>query len=289
MRRFCKLLLWIAAPLAASALLFGAAPVATLNAIASVDGPGPVRSVAYGPLARQQLDVYRPGGIAPAAGWPAVVFFSGGSWNRGERADCRFVGAALASRGLLTLVADYRLYPEVRYPGFLHDCALATSYGLRHAAALGGDPRRVFLMGHSAGAYNAAMIALDPRWLAARGRRNLELAGWIGLAGPYDFLPMRNLEAQPVFFHPDYPAGSQPIEHATAGTPRALLVAASADILVDPQRNSVGLAARLRAAGVPVQLQLHERVDHVTLLAAIAAPLRWLAPVLDGVVSFIDA
>ena len=285
---FKRLLLWTALPVAALALLVACAPTAALNAVASREGAAPTQAVAYGPLARHRLDIYRPAMPAPAAGWPVVVFFYGGSWTDGERADYRFVGTALAARGVLTLVADYRLYPEVRYPEFLNDCALAAAHGLEHAARLGGDPQRVFVMGHSAGAYNAAMLALDPRWLRSAGHAPDELAGWIGLAGPYDFLPMKNRFAQPVFFHPNYPAGSQPVDYAARHSPRAFLGAALTDTLVDPQRNSVGLASRLQAAGAPVTLKLYERVNHVTIAAAMAWPLRWLAPVLDDVVAFID-
>ncbi len=285
---FKSLLLWTAVPVVALAFLVACAPTATLNAVAAREAAVPTLAVAYGPLARHRLDIYRPAAPAPAAGWPVVVFFYGGSWTDGERADYRFVGRALAARGVLTLVADYRLYPEVRYPEFLNDCALAAAHGLEHAARLGGDPRRVYVMGHSAGAYNAAMLALDPRWLRSAGRSPAELAGWIGLAGPYDFLPMKNRFTQPVFFHPNYPAGSQPVDYATRQSPRAFLGAALSDTLVDPQRNSVGLASRLQAAGAPVTLKLYERVNHVTLAAAMAWPLRWLAPVLDDVVAFID-
>jgi len=217
------------------------------------------------------------------------VFFYGGSWNHGERADYRFVGEALASRGVLTLVADYRLYPEVRYPDFLSDCALALAWGLRHAAQLGGNPNQVFVMGHSAGAYNAAMLALDATRLAPTGHSPHELAGWIGLAGPYDFLPMSNPEARPVFFHPDYPAGTQPLDYASRDAPPGLLLAAAVDPLVNPQRNTVGLATRLRAAGAAVELKLYPRVNHMTLVGAMAGPLNWLAPVLDDVVGFINA
>jgi len=216
-----------------------------------------------------------------------VVFFYGGSWNRGERADYKFVGEALASRGVLTLIADYRLYPEVRYPDFLDDCAQALSYGLREAGALGGNPKRVFVMGHSAGAYNAAMLALDARWLERAGQSPKALAGWVGLAGPYDFLPITNPDAKPVFNHPNYPAGSQPLAHADRGSPPAFLGAARTDDLVNPQRNTVGLARKLEAAGVPVSLNLYNRVNHVTLAAAMSWPLRWLAPVLDDVAAFV--
>ena len=270
-------------PLAAAA----AVPLDILNALAALSSRQAATGVAYGSLPRQQLDIYQPGTPAPAAGHPVVVFFYGGSWNQGERADYRFVGEALAARGVLTLVADYRLYPEVRYPDFLTDCALALAWGLREAPRLGGDARRVYVMGHSAGAYNAAMLALEPRWLAAAGQSPGALAGFIGLAGPYDFLPIINPDARPVFFHPNYPPGTQPLQHASAAAPRSLLLAAQDDALVNPQRNSVGLARALRVAGVPVQLTLYPRVGHVTLLAALAGPLRWLAPVLDDVVDFI--
>ena len=283
-----SVLLWVVLPLAALVLLVACAPMATLNAIASREGPTATSAVSYGPLPRHKLDIYRPQAAAPPAGWPVAVFFYGGSWNRGERADYRFVGSALAARGVLTLVADYRLYPEVRYPDFLNDCALAAAHGIEHAARLGGDPKRVFVMGHSAGAYNAAMLALDPRWLKSASRAPAELAGWIGLAGPYDFLPMKNPDTRPVFFHPDYPAGSQPVDYAAKGSPRAFLGAAMTDELIDPQRNTVGLANRLQAAGASVQLRLYGRVNHITLAAALAWPLRWLAPVLDDVVGFIE-
>ena len=286
---------WLLVGLVAGLLLLGLlawalrSPTGLLNAVAALGSRQVAQGLPYGPLPRQRLDIYRPSAAAPAGGHPVVVFFYGGSWNRGERADYRFVGEALAARGVLTLVADYRLYPEVRYPDFLADCAQALAWGLREAVPLGGNPRRVFVMGHSAGAYNAAMLALDARQLASTGQAPQALAGWIGLAGPYDFLPMSNPDARPVFFHPHYPPGTQPLDHAGAGAPPSFLGAAAEDALVNPQRNSAQLAQRLRAAGVAVDLRLYPRVNHLTLVGALAAPMRWLAPVLDDVVAFIDA
>ena len=285
---------YLVLPVGAAALLVALvglaaiAPSATLNRLAAIDSYRLEAAVPYGPLPRQRLDVYAPRGGAPNGGHPVVVFFYGGSWNRGERADYRFVGEALAARGVIALVADYRLYPEVRYPDFLADCALALGYGLREASRLGGNPRRVFVMGHSAGAYNAAMLALDPSRLAAAGHSPRELAGWIGLAGPYDFLPMSNPDARPVFFHPNYPSGTQPIDHASQSAPRSFIAAPLEDSFVNPQRSSVGLATKLRSAGVPVELKLYSRVDHQSLIAAFAWPLTRLAPVLDDVVEFIS-
>lgn len=262
-------------------------PLKTLNALSAADSHTRVPDVAYGPLPRQRLDIYRPAGSAPEGGWPVAVFFYGGSWNRGERNEYGFVGAALASKGVLTLVADYRLYPEVRYPDFLADSAQALAWGLGNAAAQGGNPRRVFVMGHSAGAYNAAMLALDARWLGATGHAPRELAGFIGLAGPYDFLPMTNPDAQPVFFHPNYPPDTQPLAFAGPASPRSFLAAGRSDALVDPERNTEALAGRLSASGVPVVLRRYERANHVTLVGAFGLPLRWLAPVLDDVAAFV--
>jgi acetyl esterase/lipase len=271
------------------ALLSGCSPLGALNSLVPSSTHKLTQDNSYGASPRHKLDVYTPTQAAPQGGYPVVVFFYGGSWNRGEKADYKFVGEALASRGILTLIADYRLYPEVRYPDFLNDCALALAYGLEKAASLYGNPKRVFVMGHSAGAYNASMLALDSRWLKTVGHSPIELAGFIGLAGPYDFLPMTNIDTQPVFFHPNYPAGSQTIDYASAAAPRTFLGAAKEDNLVNPQRNTVGLHNRLKAAGASVTLQLYDRVNHITLVAALGAPVRWLAPVLDDVVLFVNA
>jgi len=288
------LLAMSAAALVVVVVIVGAAalaPARALNMVAALAGGYEVRTdIAYGALPRQQLDIYTPRTPAPEGGWPMVVFFYGGSWNKGARADYAFVGAALASHGVLTLVADYRLYPEVRYPDFLADSAQALAYGLKEAADLRADPHRIFVMGHSAGAYNAAMLALDPRWLAPTGHAPGELAGWIGLAGPYDFLPSTNPDVQPVFFHPNYPSAAQPIEHTTdARRLRALLGAPVKDEVVNPLRSTQGLATRLRAAGAPITLKLYQRPSHATLIGAMSAPLRWIAPVHDDVLAFIGA
>jgi len=266
----------------------GCAPVSTLNALSPHSTYVLTEGVAYGSLPRQQLDIYRPVLPAPSGGWPVAVFFYGEAWNKGERADYRFVGEALASRGVLTLVADYRLYPDVKYPAFLEDSARAVAYTLNHAKSLGGNARRVFIVGHSAGGYNAAMLALDPRWLQAAGTSPQALAGWVGLAGPYDFYPIEDQEARPVFFHPNYPPDSQPGAFVSPRAPRTFLGAARKDSVVSPQRNTVALGQKLKAAGVPVQIRLYNTVGNVTMAASLAPPLRWLTPVLDDVANFID-
>ena len=286
-------LAWFAVTLAASCaawvLLSGCSGAGALNTVSGRTGYALQPDVAYGDLPRQKLDIYTPNTAAPAGGWPLVVFLYGGTWNSGERADYRFVGGALAAQGVLTLVADYRLYPEVRYPDFVTDSAKALAYGLDQAKRLGANPQRVFVMGHSAGGYNAAMLALDTRWLQAEGHRRQELAGWIGLAGPYDLFPTENPDVQPVFFHPNYPPLSQPIAFAPSDAPPTFLGAATDDPLVSPERSTLQMAGKLRAAGVPVTLRMYPRASHVTLIGAFGWPLRWAGPVLADVRTFIES
>jgi acetyl esterase/lipase len=244
-------------------------------------------NVAYGNQARQQLDVYLPANITTDA--PLVVFFYGGSWSRGSRGDYRFVGEALASAGIATVVADYRLSPEVKWTAILEDCAAATGWAFANATRLGANARRLHLLGHSAGAYNAAMLALDPRWLARVRRQPGDLAGWIGLAGPYDFLPIGDPATQRAFGWPATPADSQPVAHVSPAAPPCLLLAPREDRTVDPVRNTLGLAQRLRRAGARARGELLEGVNHVTIVAALASPLRGLAPVRDEVTRFVLA
>lgn len=267
--------------------LAACSPLGTLNALTPGGQSERTEGLSYGDNPRQKLDVYRP--LIAHGTAPVVVFFYGGNWVAGERADYAFIGRSLAAHGIITVVADYRLYPEVRYPDFLKDAAQAVAWARRHAAQYGGDPQRLFVMGHSAGAYNAAMVALDPRWLAAHGMTPADVRGWIGLAGPYDFLPIENPTTKPVFHFPDTPPDSQPVRHVSKQSPPALLIAAKSDKLVNPQRNTGRLAQALRAQQVPVTELYYDRVSHTTLIGSVAAPLRWLAPTLDDVAGYVLA
>jgi acetyl esterase/lipase len=264
--------------------LQGCSPLALVNHWVPSSAFREQTDVAYGKDARHRLDIYRPaGGSVPA---PVIVFFYGGNWNSGERADYRFVGAALAAKGYVAVLPDYRLYPEVRYPEFLADSAQAVRWAFDHIAELGGDARNVFLMGHSAGAYNAAMLALNPAYLSAAGVDPQRVRGLIGLAGPYDFLPLIGPITKAVFGFPDTSITTQPIHYASSAAPPALLLTGARDDVVDPG-NSSRLAARLQGHGVPARVVTYPNLGHRTLIGALAAPLRGLGPVLDDVAGFV--
>ena len=256
-----------------------------LNALVPDDGYRVEHGVAYGDLPRQRLDVYVPDELTGPA--PIVVFFYGGGWESGSKGEFRFVGQALAARGFVTVIPDYRVYPEVRFPTFVEDGAAAVAWVRRNIGRFRGEPRQIHLMGHSAGAHIAALLALDQRYLAAAGIEPGTPESLVGLAGPYDFLPLTGATLKRIFAVDDM-AETQPITFADRSAPPALLLHGENDGTVRPA-NSEHLAAALAAAGNRVELKLYPNLDHVAVVAALAAPLRWLAPVLDDVTAFLRA
>jgi acetyl esterase/lipase len=240
--------------------------------------------IAFGPDPQQRLDVYVPErGAEPR---PVVVFWHGGRWRYGDKADYRFVGAALAESGYVAMVANYRHYPEVKMPGFMHDAALAALWSAAHAQEFGGAAQRLFLMGHSAGAHLAALVTLDPRYFAAAGQTAPRIAGVIGLSGPYDFLPLLEPDVQDMFGPPSLYPASQPINFVRSDAPPMLLIHGLNDDTVKP-KNSRNLAAALGALGVPVTLKLYPKLSHADTVAALTALLRGRAPTLADIREFV--
>ena len=266
----------------------GTSPLKILNAIGHVQGVRILKDIRYAPHDRGVMDVYLP---APSpVRFPLIVFFYGGSWQSGEKADYAFVGQALAARGIATAVVDYRLFPAVRYPDFLTDCVEATEAVFAHASEWGGDPQRVFLMGHSAGAYNAAMVAMTSIAITTGPLPfkplNRRLAGWIGLAGPYNFLPIKTESVKPVFNFDQVRPDSQPIFYAGRLQVPAFLAVAGRDASVNPTINTDALRRALEQSQNTVVYKSYPRTSHATLIATFSTPLRFLGPVLDDVVDF---
>jgi acetyl esterase/lipase len=243
-------------------------------------------NIAYGTDSQQQLDVYVPEKTAGAPS-PVVVFWHGGRWSFGDKADYRFVGAALAEAGCVAVVANYRHYPQVNMPGFMEDAAQAALWAYAHAADYRADPKRVYLMGHSAGAHMAVLLALNQVYFAAAGRPAPHIAGVIALSGPYNFLPLREHDVQEMFGPPQLYFQSQPINFVRANAPPMLLVHGLDDLTVWPE-NSRNLAAALNELGVPVSLKLYPKISHGDTVAALAPLRRRRAPTLADITAFID-
>lgn len=285
-------LLTLTAALALAAL-GGCSAAGVLNATVSHKRFHSTDGIPYGASARDKLDVYVPTGATSATsatqahGRPVVVFLYGGSWQNGSRSNYLFVGAALASRGYVAVLPDYRTWPETGFPGFVDDAAAAVRWARDHAAEFGGDPSRIFLMGHSAGAHIVMLLATDGRYLAAQQMSKRDIRGVIGLAGPYDFLPLEDATLEDIF-PPALRAASQPINFVHGDEPPMLLAAGERDKIVDPG-NTDRLAAKLRQAGDTVDVKHYPRVGHALLVGALASPLRGFAPVLNDTAAFIDA
>ena len=232
----------------------------------------------------QRLDVWRP---ASRVGEPrpVVIFYYGGGWVKGTRDAYAFATRAYASRGFVVVVPDYRKVPGVRFPAFLQDAADAVKWTRDHVADYGGDPNRIAVAGHSAGAYAAAMLPLDPRWTDAVGVPRGTIKAAVGLSGPYDFYPYTGRAVAAM--GDAGPAQTQPIAFARADAPPMLLVTSSKDTTVRP-KNARNLAIKLRGLGAPVEYRNYTGLTHEDVAMALSKPFRGKASVLDDSVAFLN-
>ncbi len=234
--------------------------------------------MAYGPDPRQKLDIYMP--RVHAGPVPMVLFVHGGSWQEGNKRGYGFVGRALSAQGYMTLVMNYRLHPDGKYPAFVEDVVLALRWAADNGTSLGGDPTKLFAMGHSAGAYNIAMAVLDQRYQANRPK----LSGVVTMAGPFDFLPLDSKTTIKVFGAIPDLLSTQPVNNVSVDAPPFLILHGSTDSTVFP-RNATALDKALREKGVASELKFYNSISHVGILLALAKPFR-KTPVLDDAVRF---
>lgn len=266
----------------AALALAACSPLALLNAVVPHDSFVRQEGIAYRDGPRGRLDVYVP--TDAAATHPVVVFFYGGGWDSGERGSYLFVAEALASRGFVVVIPDYRIYPEVRYPAFVEDAAAAVAWTKREIGRHKGDPNRVFVMGHSAGAHIAAMVAYNERFLASEGLKRSDIRGFIGLAGPYDFTPDEPNIVAALSGEGD-PSNAMPTRYVHGGEPPSLLIRGDKDTRVGAM-NQDRLEERLRAAGSRFEDIRYPDMTHSTVVAKLARPLRDDA-LLDAIADFV--
>jgi acetyl esterase/lipase len=242
------------------------------------------RDQAYGPAPSHLLDIYIP---AAAVNQPreVIVFFYGGRWTDGTKGDYRFVGATFASRGYVVVIPDYRKYPDVRFPTFVEDGARAVAWVHDHIADSHGDPSRIHIVGHSAGAHIGALLAADPHYLADIGKdRSAVIRDFVGLAGPYAFTP-KDPDLQDMFGPPANYPNMQATTFIDGAQPPMLLLYGEADTRVTPH-NLEKLLQRITEQGGCVRAITYPDVGHSGLLAA----LSWLnpgsVPVVDDMTRF---
>lgn len=270
---------------ALATLMAACSPLAALNALGPRDrGARRVATgLAYGDDPRQRLDLYAPT-ATPARPWPVLVFFYGGGWDSGRRDHYGWAAQALAAQGFVVAAPDYRLVPTVRFPGFIEDAAAAVAHMGRIASRYGGDPGRLGVLGHSAGAHLAMMIALDRRYMAAVGAPGLIRAA-AGLAGPYDFLPLDAPASIRAFGRAPDPTLTQPVAFVRADAPPLWLGHGTGDTVVHAE-DSLILCERMRAAGGRCEARLYPGLDHADLVSTLSPLFRDRAPVLAEVTAF---
>lgn len=283
MRRVLSVVASVVVLGSAFAGLVGCSGQQVLNSFTTSSGYQETTNVVFDSQTGLALDIYTP---TAARNAPVVVFFFGGRWSEGDKALYRFVGGALAKQGFVAILPNYRLYPSVRYPTFLSDSALALRWAHEHAGAYGGDADKLFVMGHSAGAYNAAMLALDEHWLASVGGSRHWLKGMIGLSGPYDFLPFTDADIKDIFAPPAQYAQTQPINHVDGHNPPMLLLHGRNDTSVFV-KNTVNLAGKIREAGGPVEVVIYPEMSHPWMVATLSTLLQSQSTVMADVARFI--
>jgi acetyl esterase/lipase len=274
-----------AATLLVMVLIHMFSPNSTLTWMARKEGIRLTKDLSYGEGPRHTLDIYAPEKMAVSA--PVVVFFYGGGWETGTKEMYPFVGYSLAAQGLVVVIPDYRLHPAVEFPAFMNDAAEAVTWTRANAARFGGDAGRLFLMGHSAGAQIATLLSMDPEYLlsVSASAEERSICGVVGLAGPYDFLPLR--EGLRAVFGPEanWPK-SQPINYVSADAPPMLLLTGTSDGAVH-YGNTLRLAERLREKGGKVEDEFYPGLGHTGIIAALSDALTFMAPVRDATLRFI--
>lgn len=262
-------------------VLSGCSPLEILNVTVSDDGYTSVMNRTYGNKPRQSLNIHIPKQLKENA--DVVVFFYGGRWQYGNKDEYAFVADALTSQGFITVISDYRLYPQVDWREFVQDGASAYQWVVGNIQKYGGNSERIFVMGHSAGAHIAAMVVTDETLLVKKIKRP---CGLIGLAGPYDFLPIRDEDVKRIYSTASDLKNTQPITFLNKGDPAILLLHGIDDVAVKP-KNSINMAARAKQLGVPVETKFYKDTDHVDILISLSSTFRFYAPTLKDTANFI--
>jgi acetyl esterase/lipase len=260
-------------------------PLAYLNAIIPKDfGTARVAAgLSFGPHERHRLDLYAP--TARSGPLPVLFFIYGGGWYLGRRQEYAAVGRAFAKLGFLVAIADYRLFPEVRFPAFVEDSGLALNFVIANAGAYGGDAGRIVLAGQSSGAYNAMMLALQPERFGVSGL-GPRLRGLVGLAGPYDFYPFDVKVSIDAFGGVREPEQTQPINLDVSHAPPMFLAHGDKDVSVGPY-HTVRMSKKLREAGRQVVERHYPGRRHESMILDLLLPLRWASPLYRDVAAFL--
>ena len=231
------------------------------------------RDLAFHPDMAPRLDVYSP---AEGEGHPVLIFVHGGSWQDYDKELFAPVAQRLLPEGMVVVIPDYTLHPGADYEQMTREVAAAISWTLENAAQYGGDPHRVVVSGHSAGAHLSALALLDPRFLEGLGHSSDEICAWIGLSGPYDIqaeydywvakgstpeVMVEVMGGQGNFNR------ASPVSHVRPDLPPSLIIHGDEDETV-PATISMAFHEALQAAGAHSTLTIYDGAGHSDYLFA---------------------
>ena len=265
-----------------------------VNGISSSAGVGVSKDINYGDAPLQNLDMYYPKPLAQAMqtqsvidkSYPMVVFVYGGSWENGSKEDYAFVGQSLAQAGYVTAVVNYRKAPEHVYPDFVKDTAKAIAWSYDNAPKFHADPKRLAVVGHSAGAFNAVAAISNSDFLAPYGMSPSDISAVVGIAGPYSY-DFRKFDSASAFASDATPDEVMPDRQIKGKQPPYLLLTAENDKIVY-DTNTIKMTQALEDFGATVETGQIKGASHATSIGAMAKPLRWVNDVRAQVLTYLD-
>ncbi|AVX02947.1 arylformamidase [Maritalea myrionectae] len=244
------------------------------------------KNISFGPDPMHRLDIYAPSDrhatYAQSLKNPIVIFYYGGGWRMGEKSFYQFAGAALAAQGYRVVIPDYRLFPEVQFKGFMGDAGRAYQWVWEQLAEPAN--KEIVVMGHSAGAHMAALLAYGEQYRLGEAPRP---AAMVGLAGPYSFDPTDWPSTQDIFADVDQADAARPVAFVNDNSPPSLMFHGDRDDVVKLW-NQEELAKALDAHNVPHETHVLPDTGHYKILFSLSRPLREKMAVVERIKSFID-
>jgi Esterase/lipase len=240
------------------------------------------RDLPYADHERGRLDLYAPDG---AEGAPVVLFVHGGALLFGDKSLAAHVGLRLAREDVVTVAVNHRFSPAVSHPAHVRDVAAALRWVVDHVAEHGGDPKRIVLAGHSSGGYLAALLAVDPRWLAELELDADRIAGLVSISGFHYVDRLAPLRPKHVWGEdPEAWVDASPAHRATEAAPPALLLWADGDA-EDRRVDGRDFAAALGALGVATRSREIADRDHRSIFFLLGSAGD---PATEAIVDFLD-
>jgi acetyl esterase/lipase len=258
---------------------------AIANAPTHLGGLHRQADIAYGREPQQKLDIYTSGSQIGETR-PVIIFLYGGRWSSGNKEEYRFVAARLAKADYLVVIPDYIKYPQAKFPAFMDDGARSIAWVHQHIADYGGNPARLYLMGHSSGAHMGALLISDAHYLQKYGTSPKIISAFAGLAGPYDFTP-ESPDLKDMFGPPErYPQMQVPT-FITGQEPPMLLLRGSEDDTV-ASYNTTRLADAIRAHNGIATTKTYPGIGHIGIIASFSWIDNAATPVAEDCIAFFN-